>query len=817
MASLRNPKTWAPYINTKDCSQGFCSLYCPQWCYIIFPPPPPFEYRDADSGSMFSPLVIAIIGVLASAFLLVSYYVIFTKFCKDRGSNRPEHQVEEMEMIHQVPALHESWHFTANNGLDEALIKLITVCQYKRGDGLVEGTECSVCLSVFEEGERLRLLPKCSHAFHLPCIDMWLKSHSNCPLCRANIISVTVVTARSQEPPLAEAENSVQSQPDPQLQPQDENVAAREDRHDEGSGVVAIASNAAAAALKSLLSPESQMVSDRIGKAGYGSKGLPSVARPITMTRSFSRHFDRSILPQTVYERWEERCTRACAWISFLFFPFESRKVGFPLSAASLLMASSEPSYDQWPRLLASHESKVQPKAPVVAPARGVSFASVVGQSTSKARNFASLVAPSSVPTIFHLSSFLSVKLERKMEGRRSLLRLKKFASTTGRVTISNIWDGRHILVILDSELDAMTALACPLRKVGLPLPLYDRSYVQAIVSTFAQFVDVDVDERTRACKSLRFARVCVEVDVTKPISGEVWVNLPNIQGFVQRVEVESKLTFCMKCQIHGHDVMSCRKIVAGNNKGSESLRRKDYDKDMSAKVMKEASATSRSTSEEDKGTKIDSRNKSKDQRSDEWVEVRRKKGSKSVQFIDPKPGDNSDKPILEQARINSTEEAATEVVSMLHNIVVDQLFLGESVGIISDDGNNEIDDTLALVAFHAPTNQQEETLLVDNNGSMQQGGVEDMSTTMQVDQIIKVSGDNEVADSLVVVALKESQDQVMTDSGSDAEYDHVLSITNVGGRFYCEEFGGKSFQDAEELIKYSKENGYVGYNRRCP
>ncbi|KAL9661686.1 hypothetical protein QQ045_026512 [Rhodiola kirilowii] len=366
---------------------------------------------------------------------------------------------------------------------------------------------------------------------------------------------------------------------------------------------------------------------------------------------------------------------------------------------------------------------------------------------------------------------------------------------TTGCVTISNIWDGRHILVILDSELDAMTALACPLWK----------------------FVDVDVDERTRACKSLRFARVCVEVDVTKPIPGEVWVNLPNNQGFVQRVEVESKLTFCMKCQIHGHDVMSCRKIVAGNNKGSESLRRKDYDKDMSAKVMKEASATSRSTSEEDKGTKIDSRNKSKDQRSDEWVEVRRKKGSKSVQFIDPKPGDNSDKPILEQARINATEEAATEVVSMLHNIVVDQLFLGESVGIISDDGNNEIDDTLALVAFHAPTNQQEETLLVDNNGSMQQGGVEDMSTTMQVDQIIEVSGDNEVADSLAVVALKESQDQVMTDSGSDAEYDHVLSITNVGGRFYCEEFGGKSFQDAEELIKYSKENGYVGYNRRCP
>lgn len=52
----------------------------------------------------------------------------------------------------------------------------------------MEGTECSVCLSEFKEDENLRLLPKCSHAFHLQCIDTWLKSHSSCPLCRVNIL-----------------------------------------------------------------------------------------------------------------------------------------------------------------------------------------------------------------------------------------------------------------------------------------------------------------------------------------------------------------------------------------------------------------------------------------------------------------------------------------------------------------------------------------------------------------------------------------------------------------------------------------------------
>jgi len=195
MASLGNPKAWVPYMNNKDCSQGFCSVYCPQWCYVIYPPPSPspFEFPDEDSSPNFSPLVIAIIGILASAFLLVTYYTIISKYCGRRESSVSElreanDEFEDNHHHHHNPSIHEPWH-VSTNGLDETLIKSITVCKYKKNDGLVDVTDCSVCLNEFQDDESIRLLPKCSHAFHLPCIDTWLKSHSNCPLCRATIFA----------------------------------------------------------------------------------------------------------------------------------------------------------------------------------------------------------------------------------------------------------------------------------------------------------------------------------------------------------------------------------------------------------------------------------------------------------------------------------------------------------------------------------------------------------------------------------------------------------------------------------------------------
>lgn len=54
-------------------------------------------------------------------------------------------------------------------------------------------SKCAVCLSDFEEGEKIRSL-KCKHMFHKDCLDKWLQIYlATCPLCRTKVLPDQVV------------------------------------------------------------------------------------------------------------------------------------------------------------------------------------------------------------------------------------------------------------------------------------------------------------------------------------------------------------------------------------------------------------------------------------------------------------------------------------------------------------------------------------------------------------------------------------------------------------------------------------------------
>uniref|UniRef100_A0A7N0UQ16 RING-type E3 ubiquitin transferase n=1 Tax=Kalanchoe fedtschenkoi TaxID=63787 RepID=A0A7N0UQ16_KALFE len=84
----------------------------------------------------------------------------------------------------------ESGPRSLQRGMDSDTISAFPVVAYsdikatEAGRGLVE---CVVCLSDFGDGDYVRLLPKCDHAFHPECIDKWLSKHVTCPICRTNL------------------------------------------------------------------------------------------------------------------------------------------------------------------------------------------------------------------------------------------------------------------------------------------------------------------------------------------------------------------------------------------------------------------------------------------------------------------------------------------------------------------------------------------------------------------------------------------------------------------------------------------------------
>eukprot|EP00252_Welwitschia_mirabilis_P020568 TRINITY_DN5068_c0_g2_i1.p1 TRINITY_DN5068_c0_g2~~TRINITY_DN5068_c0_g2_i1.p1 ORF type:complete len:519 (+),score=68.77 TRINITY_DN5068_c0_g2_i1:370-1926(+) len=55
------------------------------------------------------------------------------------------------------------------------------------GSTVDEKMQCYICLSDYEEGDKIRTLP-CRHEYHMACVDKWLKEiHRVCPLCRGNV------------------------------------------------------------------------------------------------------------------------------------------------------------------------------------------------------------------------------------------------------------------------------------------------------------------------------------------------------------------------------------------------------------------------------------------------------------------------------------------------------------------------------------------------------------------------------------------------------------------------------------------------------
>ncbi|MCL7049126.1 hypothetical protein MKW94_030544 [Papaver nudicaule] len=181
------------------------------------PPPPPAAAKDYFNQSSpsssripvdFSPPLIAMVVIVITAFVIIAYFRLISRHLLPpiirqirkwrirwrlyrRRRRYPSSTAGTAQDI-ESPASDSSaaFHYLSTYGLDDSVIKTIPLSIYgstKTAKSSKKIVDCAVCLVEFDENDYIRTLPICSHSFHVDCIDIWLRSHANCPLCRGGI------------------------------------------------------------------------------------------------------------------------------------------------------------------------------------------------------------------------------------------------------------------------------------------------------------------------------------------------------------------------------------------------------------------------------------------------------------------------------------------------------------------------------------------------------------------------------------------------------------------------------------------------------
>lgn len=146
----------------------------------------------------FSPPLIAMVAVIGTAVLIVLYSHIVSHYLRRLRRRYRRYRRRRRLLLSTTssgdfespPPNSTSFdpstdYFFSPYGLDESAIKSLPLSIFTMKSILFR--DCAVCLLEFEDGDYLRTLPLCSHAFHVDCIDEWLRSHATCPLCRAGV------------------------------------------------------------------------------------------------------------------------------------------------------------------------------------------------------------------------------------------------------------------------------------------------------------------------------------------------------------------------------------------------------------------------------------------------------------------------------------------------------------------------------------------------------------------------------------------------------------------------------------------------------
>jgi hypothetical protein len=139
-------------------------------------------------AARITPAVLFVTVVLAVVLLVSGLLHVLRRLFIKSNNARAGAAERQLQQLFFPP--HEDG---AGGGLDRAAIDALPEFAYgelaaagkAKAEAGARPFDCAVCLCEFADHDHLRLLTVCGHAFHVACIDVWLRSSATCPLCRA--------------------------------------------------------------------------------------------------------------------------------------------------------------------------------------------------------------------------------------------------------------------------------------------------------------------------------------------------------------------------------------------------------------------------------------------------------------------------------------------------------------------------------------------------------------------------------------------------------------------------------------------------------
>ncbi|CAN1129794.1 RING-H2 finger protein ATL52 [Linum perenne] len=147
--------------------------------------PGPGTNNDDDFNTK---IAILLVGVGSAALVVTIYHCIAVGWCNRHNWGRGGGGGGQGNNLHRLHQRRFVTEVLEGHSMESSTAELIPAYKFYKGMGLMkeDGGTCAICLCEFEEGEQLKTLPECMHSFHVGCIDMWLYSHSSCPMCRTD-------------------------------------------------------------------------------------------------------------------------------------------------------------------------------------------------------------------------------------------------------------------------------------------------------------------------------------------------------------------------------------------------------------------------------------------------------------------------------------------------------------------------------------------------------------------------------------------------------------------------------------------------------